>query len=394
MNSPKLIFAIFWLYGCLFPETGSALFQESPVSERIGRQLKQIEDKLLVHINTARNRAGLAPVFTHEELSRIAKKHSEEMKRTGLLNHNLTGQGNLAKRLSKARISFVSFGENLARSNIPVPAFIHDQFMQSPAHRENILNPRFTHCGISISPEKKSFFVTVTFIQSPIPGSQTEAEFLLKEDLESWYINRFNDRFLYHLPSQDRIRKLAERRSDRLPENRDSVHTLTVVDHDLENLKRKLKQEIEKISLEALSLGVNFESRNRLPARRYSLAALLFGTYYSDLPPPELEKILLNSLNRIRARTGSSNLRLDDRLNRKADHRLKSFSGKTPRKENDSDYRFLIFRLTNPRLVPPEIEEYLAVDKNETGRVGISVRVTSRDHSLPDQLLFCLIYPR
>jgi uncharacterized protein YkwD len=384
----------------LFPLicAGTWLFPDEPVANKIKKGLKQIEDRLLAHINSAREKDGIPPVFSHEELGEIAEKHNEEMKKTGQLTHGVPGIDSLGERLSAAQIPFISSGENLALCNVLMAALIHDQFMQSPEHRKNILNPRFTHCGIKIQPEKKSFFITETFAQFPIPRSDAEAEFLLKEYLESWFVRQFNYRFLFHHQSEAVVRMLAGNRPVRasLSEYQrkwGKFHTLKIVDADLENIKRKLKRNIEKVSLEALSLGVSLEKTKRGHGTFYSTVAFLFGNYFSDLTPGELEKIFLNSLNRLRAKTGNSLLKPETDLSRRAYEQLKSFPGEATGERIFPEHTRLTFQLTNPLQVPPEIEKILAARRIIGDRIGISIRVISKNHFLASQLLVCLIFP-
>ncbi|MCC6312624.1 MAG: CvpA family protein [Thermomicrobiales bacterium] len=99
-------------------------------------------------VNAERARAGLRSVAVDDELTSVARAHSEEMFRLGYFDHRSPISGDPADRLTAAGISYFISGENLALA--PSAAKAHDGLMASPGHRANILNPSYTRLGIGI----------------------------------------------------------------------------------------------------------------------------------------------------------------------------------------------------------------------------------------------------
>lgn len=120
------------------------------------------EDSIIEAINRDRKQAGLAPLQKHEDLTRLAREYSEHMARTGYFGHDSPTLGTFAERMIRAGYAQMASGENLAL-NSDVKA-IHAQLMDSPGHRRNILEPRYTHVGIGLFKWGGYYYATEIFI--------------------------------------------------------------------------------------------------------------------------------------------------------------------------------------------------------------------------------------
>ena len=92
----------------------------------------------------------------NRELSVIARRHSLAMSRAGTLFHTIE-----RRRLS-ARDNWHAWGENVGYTPQDV-ASLQQAFMDSPPHRENILNRAFTHVAIGSVRVDGTLWVTVFF---------------------------------------------------------------------------------------------------------------------------------------------------------------------------------------------------------------------------------------
>ena len=105
-------------------------------------------------INVERQRRGLRPLVWDGALTRIARYHSENMARDGVLNH-VDGDGlDLRGRAEVLGLrGWRALGENIAYNQgySDPTAFAVERWMVSEKHRENILNGEFTHAGIGIA---------------------------------------------------------------------------------------------------------------------------------------------------------------------------------------------------------------------------------------------------
>jgi uncharacterized protein YkwD len=104
--------------------------------------------ELLHLVNEERKLMGLQALQLDEELSSAAAIHGADMFVRGYFAHNTPEGKDPFQRLDSLHIIYKVAGENLAYSYSVVRA--HAALMQSPGHRANILNPRFSKIGISV----------------------------------------------------------------------------------------------------------------------------------------------------------------------------------------------------------------------------------------------------
>ncbi len=94
---------------------------------------------MLEHINEARKREGVPPLTVSLDLGRTAIYWAEHMRNNRKMYHN--------PRAGKMIRDWTAWAENVGYHSGGVGA-MHQSFMRSPPHRKNILDPRFTDCGI------------------------------------------------------------------------------------------------------------------------------------------------------------------------------------------------------------------------------------------------------
>lgn len=98
--------------------------------------------------NQARAQAGAGPLQWDAALAAAARRHCLRMAREGALSHQYPGEPELSARAQAAGAHFSLIEENVAVA--PNPAAIHDAWMHSPHHRENLLNPNVNRVGIAV----------------------------------------------------------------------------------------------------------------------------------------------------------------------------------------------------------------------------------------------------
>jgi uncharacterized protein YkwD len=112
--------------------------------------------------NQARRAAGLSTVSIDPELSRVAEMHSYWMDRKSQLFHS--------NRLAWKVTNWNRLGENVGLGNSITS--LQAAFMNSPAHRQNILDPTFTYVGISVRTDGDRLWMTVIFESRANPGTR------------------------------------------------------------------------------------------------------------------------------------------------------------------------------------------------------------------------------
>lgn len=128
----------------------------------------EVEAALLELTNRDRRAAGLAALAPDDYAAAVARAHSQEMRDTGVVTHVSPTQGDLGARIKRAGLVTPLALENVARSSSAREA--HQNLMDSPGHRANLLSPKATHVGIGVAlgdevSGQREVYVTEVFIR-------------------------------------------------------------------------------------------------------------------------------------------------------------------------------------------------------------------------------------
>ncbi|HBV85239.1 MAG TPA: hypothetical protein DEF42_00885 [Desulfosporosinus sp.] len=108
------------------------------------------DEQLMVDmINQERIAAGLNPVIADLRLTAVGRAKANDMKVNNYFSHTSPTYGSPWAMMQQAGITVRWAGENIS-ANKSVPGSMAS-LMQSPGHRANILDPRFTHVGVGIA---------------------------------------------------------------------------------------------------------------------------------------------------------------------------------------------------------------------------------------------------
>jgi uncharacterized protein YkwD len=113
------------------------------------------EERLATMANQERVRRGLAPLVWDDTLCQAGRGHSDEMAALNYFDHDspTRGMATPADRWERVVASpplEYTIGENLFYGSVTDVAWAHQSLMDSPGHRANILNPRFTRVGVGV----------------------------------------------------------------------------------------------------------------------------------------------------------------------------------------------------------------------------------------------------
>lgn len=106
------------------------------------------EQYLLSAANQDRVERGLAPLRRNASLARAAAQHARVMAAHQAISHQFPGEPELTNRGANAGVQFSAIAENVGEA--PSVVKIHDMWMQSKHHRENLLDPSSDSIGISV----------------------------------------------------------------------------------------------------------------------------------------------------------------------------------------------------------------------------------------------------
>ncbi len=122
--------------------------QPKPEPQPDLRGLTQDERAMFSLVNQERRRAGLDPLVIDYQLVRLARLKSQDMVDKGYFGHYSPTYGSPFNMMRNAGVKYRYAGENLAGASTVATA--HRALMNSPGHRANILNPKFSRIGIGV----------------------------------------------------------------------------------------------------------------------------------------------------------------------------------------------------------------------------------------------------
>lgn len=145
------------------PVAHAELVSATGTSDNTCWKVKRTERRFARRINGARGNTGLGKLKLDPELSRAARAHTWAMARQTRLYH--TPSDKLRERVTNWTI----LGENVGYGG--TVSSLHQAFMDSPAHRDNILYTTFKHVGIGALKKDGRLWVTVIFEAVSNPGT-------------------------------------------------------------------------------------------------------------------------------------------------------------------------------------------------------------------------------
>jgi uncharacterized protein YkwD len=107
-----------------------------------------------VYLDMQRQIAGLGVLERDDGLDGIAQRHADDLAVSGRFSHIGSGGDTLADRLARGGTGDGWAGENLGRSSEASADAIRAivaGFMNSEAHRANVLGPRFVAIGLGLA---------------------------------------------------------------------------------------------------------------------------------------------------------------------------------------------------------------------------------------------------
>jgi len=123
--------------------------------------LRTIAQQLFQMGNQARAAQRLPALQWDPALAAAALKHCARMAAEGPISHQFAGEPELSQRAGQAGAHFNLIEENVAEG--PTPGAIHQSWMHSPGHRDNLLNPEVNRAGVAVVPGGNLLYAVVDF---------------------------------------------------------------------------------------------------------------------------------------------------------------------------------------------------------------------------------------
>lgn len=129
------------------PDAGIIIFEDDvplagePGSEDIHDYVFAVVDL----VNEERAKENIPPVSLNRAATDAAQIRAEEAKKS--FSHTRPNGTTCFTALKEADITYMTAGENLA-GKIKTPKKVVDAWMNSPGHRKNIMNPKYSQIGV------------------------------------------------------------------------------------------------------------------------------------------------------------------------------------------------------------------------------------------------------
>jgi uncharacterized protein YkwD len=290
---------------------------------------EEMEEDLLLVLNQERSSQHLTILRLAPELVALAREQSADMAASGVLSHFAASGKSLTNRLVDADVYFAANGENVARSETFVAEFIHQSFMGSPDHRDNILHAEFDTVGVGVVRGAENvYFVTVDFIRSLAPKPSAEVRDLVLGNLNETRARR-NRPLVAIIDAVDRMAgflsldKAAGRDLPKIPAFFGETIAHFAAGPDAA-LVAQIRQDRFPPHYGRAGIGVSFARSRDYPGGAYFVCVLCVADDLVSTEPGELTRFgtVLRTANAFRASKGLVILEFDFDLIRQADETI------------------------------------------------------------------------
>jgi uncharacterized protein YkwD len=129
----------------------------------------EVEEEVFHTINRFRTENHLAPLSVTKDLSNVARLHSQDMATHDYFDHVSPNGDSLRKRITRGGITnWNRLAENIAMNYGHLdPAWVAVRgWLESPPHRQNILDKDLTETGIGVAVDAKGrVYLTQLFVR-------------------------------------------------------------------------------------------------------------------------------------------------------------------------------------------------------------------------------------
>lgn len=145
----------------LFAVAGAVSTRAASIPSPLPRPTMNLEQSLLVAANRERASRGIPQLRFDPVLAEAARFHAQQMASRADISHQFPGEPDLSRRGAAVGVRFSLISENVAEA--PSPSMIHELWMHSKGHRENLLDPAVNVIGISVVARNGQFYAVEDF---------------------------------------------------------------------------------------------------------------------------------------------------------------------------------------------------------------------------------------
>ncbi|KKP33275.1 MAG: hypothetical protein A2312_01810 [Candidatus Staskawiczbacteria bacterium RIFOXYB2_FULL_32_9] len=137
--------------GNLINQVGNEVLNPSPL--KVNNPFKNVvltSEKVFLETNIQRNINGFLPLSRNAVLDKSALAKANDMFKNQYFEHNSPSGVSPAELVKSFGYNYIVTGENLILGNFDSEYKLVEAWMNSPGHRANILNKRYTEVGIAV----------------------------------------------------------------------------------------------------------------------------------------------------------------------------------------------------------------------------------------------------
>ena len=143
-------------------DSGSQAGEESSSGGLSEQEIRALTQRMVELVNEERAKAGLSPLKTNDQIAAAAQTRAEEL--ADSYSHTRPDGRSCFTALKDAGISYGHAGENIAYGGSG-QEYILAAWMESPGHRDNILNENFTTIGVGCHLERHGLVSGYDWVQ-------------------------------------------------------------------------------------------------------------------------------------------------------------------------------------------------------------------------------------
>jgi uncharacterized protein YkwD len=226
-------------------------------------QSSSADQTLFNAANRDRAAAGLSPLKWDDALATAAHQHALLMAKSNTLSHQFPGEPPMQDRARQAGARFTMVAENVAQG--PSVAGLHTQWMNSPPHRANLLDPQLNAIGISVVQSGSTYFAVEDF-------SAAVASLSLK-DQEQEIASQLTALGMHNVSATPDARKTCE--VDRGFVGARPALVLRYESGDLGHLPEEVEQKVRSGKYQSATVGA-CEAQGSNAFQRFRFAILFF----------------------------------------------------------------------------------------------------------------------
>jgi uncharacterized protein YkwD len=133
----------------------------SPAPNGSSGNMQAASQQIVALANQARVQAGVGRLQWDPALAAAALQHCLRMVAEGPIAHRYGGEADLSGRAAQAGAHFSVIEENVAVG--PSAAAIHEEWMQSPGHRTNLLSPDVDRVGVAVVASRGTLYAVADY---------------------------------------------------------------------------------------------------------------------------------------------------------------------------------------------------------------------------------------